>query len=292
MALSAKTRRSRARQWRRGGGVECEAFLHVRVLGSELPPIVLLHGLTASNRSWSATFDSLADDAVVVVPDLLGFGDSPRPGSGYGPDAHADAVVACLESLALRGPAIIAGHSMGALIALRLATRHPELVAAVVAIAPPIARDSTDARRRIASLGLLARIFALDSPAARSVCALMCRYRPAAARLASWLRPDLPSELARASVQHSWASYSQSLSEVILAAPGNADLAASRVPVRMLAGDRDDVIDLPWLQTLADELPHVLLERVAGGRHDLQLTDPTRCIAAIRAARALITPTT
>lgn len=284
MTAARRRRRPGPIQWRPGGGDERDAVLHVRVLGSNPPTVVLLHGLTASNRSWGAAFDSLADNCVLVVPDLLGFGSSPRPGSGYGPDVHADAVASCLDALALRGPVIVAGHSMGALIALRLATRRPRLVTAIVAIAPPIYRDSADARRRIASLGPFARMFALDTRWARRLCALMCRYRPAAARLTSWLRADLPSELARASVQHSWDSYSESLSEVILAADGLSDLAGSHAAVQILAGDADNVIDLPLLDALANELPHVALERVAGGRHDLHLTDPTRCIAAIRAA--------
>jgi pimeloyl-ACP methyl ester carboxylesterase len=283
-------RRSDRVEWRRGRGAERDAVLHVRVFGTGRPTIVLLHGLTASNRSWGAAFDSLADDCAVVVPDLMGFGASPRPGFGYGPDAHADAVAGCLDALGLYGPVIVAGHSMGALIALRLATRRPKLVAAVVAIAPPIYRDSTDARRRIAGLGPVARMFALDTPWARRLCALMCRYRPVAARLAAWFRADLPAELARASMQHTWASYSHSLNEVILAAGARADVAASSVPVRILAGDADNVIDLPFLQRLADELPHVALERVPGGGHDIHLTDPSRCITAIRASIATAAP--
>jgi pimeloyl-ACP methyl ester carboxylesterase len=258
----------------------------VRVFGLGAPTVVLLHGLTASSQSWGSAFDSLADDCALVAPDLMGFGASPRPDSGYGPDAHADAVAGCLDALGMQGPVIVAGHSMGALIALRLATRHPKLVAAVVAVAPPIYRDPTDARRRIASLGPFARMFALDTAWARRVCALMCRYRPAAARLASWLRADLPTELARASVQHSWASYSESLTQVILAAEGCNDLAACSAPVRILAGDADHVTDLPLLQALADEMPLVALEQVAGGGHDLHLTHPKRCIIAIRAAIA------
>ena len=279
-------RHSNRIEWGPGGGAERDAVLHVRVLGTGTPAVVLLHGLTASNRSWGAAFDPLADDRMVVAPDLLGFGASPRESSGYGPDAHADAVAGCLDALGLRDPVIVVGHSLGALIALHLATRHPKLVAAVVGIAPPIYRNSTDARRRIGSLGPFARVFALDTPWARRACVLMCRYRPAAARLASWLRADLPVELARASVQHSWASYSQSLSEVILAADAGADLASCRAPVLILAGDADKVIDLPLLAALAEEFSHVDLDCVHGAGHDLHLTHSTRCIGAIRAAIA------
>jgi pimeloyl-ACP methyl ester carboxylesterase len=279
-------RRVSLRDWRPGGGAERDALLHVRILGAGTPSVVLLHGLTASNRSWGAAFDALAETHLLIAPDLLGFGASPRPTWGYGPDAHADAVTACLDALGVRGPAVVVGHSMGALIALRLAVRQPELVAAVVAVAPPIYRSPGDARQRVGALGPLARLFALETPWARRTCALMCRYRPAAARLASWLRSDLPAELAEASVQHSWASYSQSLAEVILTAGARADLQRCAAPVRILVGDTDPVCDLALLEASAHDLAHVSLELVAGGGHDLHLTQPDRCVALIRAAIA------
>lgn len=269
-------------EWRPGAGEERDAVLHVRVLGSAPTPLVLLHGLTASNRSWGADFDTLAGSSTVVVPDLLGFGASPKPPTGYGPDAHADSLARCLEALGLPGRAIVVGHSLGALVALRFARRHPNSVARVVAIAPPIYRDQTDARRRIAALGPLARFFALDTPWARRACAVMCRYRPAAARLASWIRPGVPAELARSAVEHTWASYSQTLEQVILAGGAHTDVAACPVPVRVLAGTHDEVIDLVFLDELANTCSHASVSRVGGGGHDLLLTHAACCVAIIR----------
>src|SRR4051794_18513809 len=55
-------------------------------------PVVLLHGLAASHRFWLPVADKLRLDHDVFIPDLLGFGLSPRPPGGYGPDDHAAAV--------------------------------------------------------------------------------------------------------------------------------------------------------------------------------------------------------
>jgi pimeloyl-ACP methyl ester carboxylesterase len=64
------------------------------------PPVVLLHGLTASNRYWGAAFDQLAAaDSRMIVPDPLGFGASPHPPTGYGPAEHAAAVAGLLSEL-------------------------------------------------------------------------------------------------------------------------------------------------------------------------------------------------
>ena len=78
-------RRARRPGWTppRGRVVNTTA-LSVRVLGDTGPPIVLLHGLVASGVFWGGAYDRLADHHRLVVPDLLGFGRSPRPASGYG----------------------------------------------------------------------------------------------------------------------------------------------------------------------------------------------------------------
>ena len=57
--------------------------LAARVFG-EGTPIVLLHGLGASGVYWGSAYDRLGDGHRLVVPDLLGFGASPRPPAGYG----------------------------------------------------------------------------------------------------------------------------------------------------------------------------------------------------------------
>ncbi len=53
--------------------------LAVRRRGRTGTPIVLLHGLGASGRSWRLVADQLSTAASVICPDLLGFGASPRP---------------------------------------------------------------------------------------------------------------------------------------------------------------------------------------------------------------------
>lgn len=132
-----------------------------------------------------------------MVPDLLGFGDSPKPASGYSADDHADAVAACLVEVAGRQPAVVAAHSLGCVVALRLAVRHPDLVSAIVGFAPPLYRDHGHARERLAAMGLLVRLFGLGTPGAKAVCERVCCAHPRlAALLARGLRPDLPAPIA------------------------------------------------------------------------------------------------
>src|SRR3954454_6166034 len=92
------------------------------------PLIALLHGLGGAASNWTAVAPALAERARVVVPELPGHGGSaalPAPVPTL--DAYADRVAGVLDA-----PAVVAGHSLGGLVALRLAVRHPALVSGVV----------------------------------------------------------------------------------------------------------------------------------------------------------------
>lgn len=215
----------------------------------------------------------------------MGFGRGPRQSDGYTADAHADAVADTLHQLGVDGPMVVAGHSVGALVAMRLAVQHPELVAGVVAFAPPLHRDPESARSHIARIDPLAGLFVANTDLAARACALMCRHRSAAATAVRLLHPDLPGPLADDRVEHSWASYSQTLSNVVLAAEASSWLAEITVPVRILAGSDDGGLDHQHLAELADRHAHVTLDQVPGG-HDLPLAAPELCLAAMRDALA------
>ena len=223
--------------------------LSARVLGDGAP-VVLLHGLVGSGLYWGGAFDRLADRHLLVVPDLLGFGRSPRPANGYTADDHVAAVIACLDEVAAVGPAVVGGHSAGAVLALRLAAAHPERVRAVVAFGPPLYATPDDARGHLAGLGPMARLFTIPGPLAAVACAWVCRHRELAARIAVATHPHLPAPIAADSVEHTWASYTETLLSLILSAEGARWLAEVRCPVRLVAGEQDRVTDIAYLETL------------------------------------------
>lgn len=112
----------------RGAGVD----LAFRVRGSG-PAVVLLHGTSASHAVWEPIAEDLAGCATVICPDQRGHGRSDAPETGYrGPD-FADDVVVLLDALGIER-AIVGGHSLGARNAWLTAARHPDRVAAVLAV--------------------------------------------------------------------------------------------------------------------------------------------------------------
>jgi pimeloyl-ACP methyl ester carboxylesterase len=94
-------------------------------------PVVLLHGITDSWRSFEPVMAHLPASLRVLAVTQRGHGDSDRPGSYRTRDFAADAA-AFIEALQL-GPALVVGHSMGSVNAMRLAIDRPELVRGLVA---------------------------------------------------------------------------------------------------------------------------------------------------------------
>lgn len=105
-------------------------------------PLVLLHGLGNTHESWGYVLKHIDFSRWrVIVPDLLGFGDAPKPDdSTYTPRDHADAVLSTLDALGVRR-AVFVGHSMGCLVAIQIATDAPERVASMALFGAPLYRS-------------------------------------------------------------------------------------------------------------------------------------------------------
>lgn len=96
-----------------------------------LPGVLLLHGLMGRASHWSGTARRLAPRYRTVALDQRGHGSSGKPEGPYTREAYISDAASVIEQLDL-GPAVVIGHSMGALTAWQLAARRPELVSAVV----------------------------------------------------------------------------------------------------------------------------------------------------------------
>lgn len=123
--------------------VEDGVTLHVEVLGegraNDGPPVVMLHGLLVGNMAtWYFTAaPALAARHKVVLFDLRGHGLSARARSGYDVATMTRDLSAVVERVA-GAPAIVVGHSYGAVVAMNFAKAHPERVSKLVAVEAPL----------------------------------------------------------------------------------------------------------------------------------------------------------
>lgn len=98
------------------------------------PTIVLLHGIgLAGDTCWGPLLPLLADRHRVITPDLAGHGGSDRPVGPFTIDGLADDVAELVRARDA-DPAAAVGLSMGGMVTLALAQRHPEIVSAAVVI--------------------------------------------------------------------------------------------------------------------------------------------------------------
>lgn len=96
--------------------------------GDVKPVLILIHGLGDEADSWRRLIPLLSGTFRVLAPDLPGFGRSAASGR-INLKRHAGAILALLAET---GPAVLAGSSMGALVAEKAAMIRPDLVRALI----------------------------------------------------------------------------------------------------------------------------------------------------------------
>jgi pimeloyl-ACP methyl ester carboxylesterase len=102
------------------------------------PPVIVLHGLGATNASMLPTLSALADNHRVLAPDLPGFGDSAKPAAAYDPTFFARWLESFMDATGVSEACII-GNSMGGRIAIEMGLSLPKRVSKLVLLAPSMA---------------------------------------------------------------------------------------------------------------------------------------------------------
>ena len=118
-------------------------MLHTVLSGttSQLPPILIAHGLYGSARNWGMIAKNLSNDRLVITVDMRNHGQSEWFDSHSYPDMAADLAMVIT---AHGGIADVIGHSMGGKAAMALALTHPQLLRRmIVADIAPVSYDRT-----------------------------------------------------------------------------------------------------------------------------------------------------
>ena len=129
-------------QWWELPGLDRPGFIAERwpvaVVGQG-PPLLLLHGFDSCFLEFRRLVPLLAADHQLFIPDLFGFGFSPRPADAdYSPKgvlAHLEALVGRIRATGT-GPIGLIGASMGGSVAVELARRQPQAIARLLLLAP------------------------------------------------------------------------------------------------------------------------------------------------------------
>ncbi|GAA2466404.1 alpha/beta fold hydrolase [Agromyces soli] len=218
------------------------------------PTYVLVHGVGMGHRTWSDLAETLARSGRVLALDLPGFGDAPEPEESLDM-ASSGAYLGELVATESPGePVVLVGHSMGTQIVAETAAQRPELVAAVILIAPTINR-----RERTAGMQALRLVQDLAFSHLK-VLALGVRYYVQAGP--RWYFAKLADMLAH-----------------------RIELVLPRIRARTLVvrGEHDQVAPRDWAELVTALLPDGRLVEVAGRGHETMITagaEVARLVAA------------
>lgn len=252
-------------------------------------PVVLLHGLGEHAGYYNDTVpELLRHDLRVVVPDLLGFGRSGKPGGDYKLTDQARYLHGVLNALFIDEPVVLVGHSMGGQIALHFALAWPEKVKALVLLAP--------AGIEVFTPGEGAWLEKVSTPAlfkSRTEEELRAHYQKNV--FGKWVPVAEHHLEERVRLIHSpdFDAYLQAVVASIKAMvrePVADRLGALQMPVTVVFGDRDGMIPNPILHGDAPEsvaaqakrrLPRADVQVLPGLGHMLQCEDPAAINAII-----------
>ena len=201
------------------------------------PKILLLHGLTGTHSYWAPLVKALAPHYEVITPDLIGFGESPWPATGYSMNDQIKTLTPFLNG---EEPLTLVGHSLGALIAIEVAKRFPDKVNKVIILAPPSFDDRADLKRVLGSESQVESAMALDNFLAPFICHIhevlgplsFYLYRP-------FVSQKIPDNVVKDGIQHRWDSYNQSLESIVLQYKAIDELKSLMTPSLVIVGSKD-----------------------------------------------------
>lgn len=234
------------------------------------PKVLLLHGYLSTSTVWRRTarfLESCEPEAL----DLPGYGGSPLPPGGLTLEGVVEAVAPAAAKIR---PAAVVGHSMGAVVALALARRYPELVPRVGAVGLPVYRSRDEARRFVGRRGVLYRFFLWNDAAAHAVCCELGRrtlplWAPAVLRR----YPQYDREVLASAFAHGPETHRHALERLVFGAGIEEWAAEVPATVGALHGTADGAAPLERARALAERLGW-RWDEVPGATHEVLLEQP------------------
>ena len=229
------------------------------------PVVLLLHGVGLRAEAWGAQIEDLAQDHTVIAPDMAGHGESPLRSCPTKVSAYVDVVAEAMTE-----PAVVVGHSMGAMMALDLAARYPQKVRGVAAL------NAIYRRSEAAKQAVQARAASLDGVSMADPEPTLIRWfgeAPSSERTAckDWLIHVDPAGYKTA--------YTVFASED---GPSDEALGSLSCPALFMTGSEEPNSTPAMSKAMSARAPHGTAITIEGAAHMMPMTHPAAVNAALR----------
>lgn len=240
------------------------ASIHYDVVGSG-PLVLFIHGFPLSRTLWEPTAERLAGEFTCILPDLRGHGAStPTPNASI--EQYANDLIAVLDAVAPRQPAVVCGLSMGGVIAFDLFRRHRARVRGLVLSDCRPQAETEEGRQRRADVA--ARVMQQGSGVfAEEMVGKLVAPGAAPELIDRWV--DIMARTPAPGV----AAAAHALAE----RPDSTGLLPQiNVPTLLVFGEQDSITPPDVGREMAERIPDARLEIIAGAGHLPPVEQPER----------------
>lgn len=226
----------------------------------DAPPVVLVHGLSATNASMLPLIPALSRDFHVLAPDLPGHGGTEAHGTPHGAPYLGDWLVSFLRETCGR-PAVLVGNSLGGRTSLEAAMISPDEVRGLVLLCPAVAF------RRLRQLVPFVRIvpdeiaaLPVRVPRRMAMRGLRGLFADPARIPAAWLEAAIDEFVRVITIRQNRLATFSALRHVYLDEPFGESgfwerLPALKPPALFIWGDKDPLVPAGFARFVAEALP-------------------------------------
>ena len=247
------------------------------------PAMVLLHGLAESSAFfWRPLVQEFQEQYQIVAFDLLGHGDSDHPTDGYEIENQALLIVEALEALGLSNTYMI-GHSLGGVIAARIAIEYPEIVNKLILYDSPLSdkpqNNIRNFMQKVPDTALLLLLsFLLPKKLARITASLVPIRLALKLTLWRWRVPYRRDLLNDEFIEHSMRNSSYALMECVRSAYMHhnimQDLHRLQQPTCFIVGDSDMLLPISVARRTVRHIPKGELAIIQSAGHVSLIDQP------------------